>query len=563
MLTGSKLNIFRELVANASTEELAWMSGFFAALQIPSSSESAKLPSSSNKITIAYGSETGNAKKLATGFAAKAKKKGIHAKLVSLEQYKVNDLAREDYFLTVISTQGDGEPPAGAKKFYDHLHLNGFKITGLKYGVLALGDTSYPLFCKAGQDVDEQLNKLGGQRIIDLQKCDTDFEPEAEKWFSEVLHTIEGNTSIPSKGISTLTVKKTSTKEFYSGVVLTNINLNDQGSSKQTHHIEIACDVIDYEPGDSLGLIPENPDYTVESIQALLGMPPEKKILFKGIEFSLQEVLKRKWNIVYLAERVIQKYAAITGYQIPPGTKTGLLELLKIYPPLNEDQRQQIMDIMEAITPRLYSIASSPAANQGEIHLTVARDKFYVNEEEKYGLCSDFFSHVALGTNLNFYIHKNGQFKLPSPDRDIIMVGPGTGIAPFRSFVAERDAKGASGRNWLFFGDQRFVTDFLYQSEWQNWLNTGVVTRMDVAFSRDQKEKIYVQHKMMKQGKDIYQWLQEGAYFYLCGAREPMSIDVENTLLSIIEKYGNKTTEEALTYLEMLMQEDRFLKDVY
>ncbi|HEV7621186.1 MAG TPA: sulfite reductase, partial [Flavisolibacter sp.] len=396
-----------------------------------------------------------------------------------------------------------------------------------------------------------------------LQKCDTDYEPEAEKWFSQVLQELSINSKDDEKILEIAPIaKRPTTKHSYSGTIITNINLNDTGSDKQTHHIEIAADDVDYLPGDSLGLIPENPAWIIDSILSVLDCDPVKKVLYKNEEYALCDLLKKKLNVIFLAERVVNKYGAIVNQEIP-ATKIGLADLLKIYPLSHHDQLSKLIEILEPITPRLYSIASSPEAHSGEIHLTVARDKYYINDELKYGLCSDYFSQIEVGTTINFYIHKNSQFRLPEDNKDIIMVGPGTGIAPFRSYVAHRDATGAEGKNWLFFGDRQFVTDFLYQSEWQNWLQTGVLTKMDVAFSRDQKEKVYVQHKMIRNGKEIFEWLENGAYFYICGAREPMSVDVENTLLYIIHQQGNKTTEESLNYLETLKEEGRFLKDVY
>jgi sulfite reductase (NADPH) flavoprotein alpha-component len=283
---------------------------------------------------------------------------------------------------------------------------------------------------------------------------------------------------------------------------------------------------------------------------------------FRSEEVTAYELLKKKLNIFYLPERVVSKYAALIGQDIPP-TKIGLLDLLKIYPLENKAQFEQLIEILEPIAPRLYSISSSPEAHSGEVHITVARDKFHVNDEWKCGLCSDYLSQLPTENNIEFYIHKNNQFRLPADDKDIIMIGPGTGIAPFRSFLAHRDATGASGRNWLFFGDQHFVSDFLYQTELQNWMETGVLSKINVAFSRDQKEKVYVQHKMLKHGQELYDWLVNGASIYVCGAKEPMSVDVEDTLMQIVEKFGNKTIEEAAQFVEQLKDEDRYLKDVY
>jgi sulfite reductase (NADPH) flavoprotein alpha-component len=563
MLTANKLKIIHDLIASSSKEDLIWLNGYLAGIIAHQENKQEDTPekNSTNKITIAYGTETGNSKRLALDFAAKAKKNGINAKLVSLEQYRLNDLTKEEYFFTVISTQGEGEPPAAAKKFYDHIHQNGFKLNQLKYGVLALGDTAYPLFCKAGEDVDIQLQQLGGERIVSLQRCDVDYEDEASNWFMEVLQKIN-NTKSNSDIVKSTPAKKTAAKKIFTGTIFSNINLNDRGSNKQTHHIEIAAADVDYQPGDSLGLVPENPLSIVEEIIKLTNIDHSKSLIHRNEEISIFNLLKKKLNIVYLPERVVKKYATIINQEIPE-TKIGLHDLLKIYPVKDPEQFEEVINILEPTAPRLYSISSSPEAHGGEIHLTVAKDIFTINEEEKYGLCSDLLSRSHIDEVVEFYIHKNAQFKLPSADKDVIMIGPGTGIAPFRSFLAERDSTGATGKNWLFFGDQHFASDFLYQTELQNWLQTNVLTKLSVAFSRDQKEKIYVQHKMKKHGAEFFEWLQSGAYIYVCGAKDPMSIDVEETLLSIIKEFGNKNNSEAFAYLDELKEAGRYVKDVY
>lgn len=564
MLGASKLKIIQDLIASSTKEELIWINGYLSgALSngVEESNHAPLLKPAVSKITIAYGTETGNSKKLATSFAATAKKSGIHAKLVSLDQYRLNDLAREEYFFTIISTQGDGEPPSAAKKFYDHIHQNGFKVNQLKYGVLALGDTSYPLFCKAGEDVDAQLQKLGGERLVSLHKCDTDYESEADNWISHVLTKLSGNGAVATPTVLPAVTKK-SGKKVYSGSILKNINLNDRGSNKQTHHIEIATEGIDYAPGDSIGIVPKNPLHVVENIIALTGIDKTKELTYRNESVSILNLLKDKLNIVYMPERVVKQYAAIVQQDIPE-TRISLLDLLKIYPIKNTSQFEEVIGILEPITPRLYSIASSKEAHGEEVHLTVARDFFRVNSETKVGLASDYLSQLSDNSELEFYVHKNEQFRLPAADKDVIMIGPGTGVAPFRSFLAERDSTGAGGRNWLFFGDQHFTTDFLYQSEMQNWLETGVLTKLTVAFSRDQQEKVYVQHKMLRYASEFYEWLENGAHIYICGAKEPMSVDVENTLLLIIRQCGNKSLQEANEYLNALKEEGRYLKDVY
>jgi sulfite reductase (NADPH) flavoprotein alpha-component len=586
MLAEHKLKLLQDLVRTSTKEELVWMNGFLAGVLMNCHDQSALAPTSAaaasapataaapvagpveskptvSKITIAYGTETGNSKKLATDLAAKAKKSGIQAKVVSLDQYRLNDLAKEEYFFTIISTQGEGEPPATAKKFYDHIHQNGFKLPQIKFGVLALGDTSYPLFCKAGEDVDQQLQKLGGQRIVNLTKCDTDYQGDAEGWFSQVLHSLTTTTSSNgTASVGTVVTKKPAGKKVYNGSIITNVNLNDRGSNKETHHIEIVADDLEYQPGDSIGIVPENAPAVVDSIIALTRIDGKKTVSFRNETHTVVELLKKKVNIAYLPERVVKQYAAIVKQDIPE-TKISLLDLLKIYPVNNAAQFEEVIGILEPITPRLYSISSSPNAHSGEVHITVARDNFKVNGEVKHGLASNYLADLPVDGPLEFYVHKNNQFRLPAEDKDVIMIGPGTGIAPFRSFIAERDAAGASGRNWLFFGDQHFTTDFLYQTEIQNWIQTGVLTKVNVAFSRDQKSKIYVQHKMLENAKAFYEWLQNGAYVYICGAKEPMSVDVEYTILQIIERFGSKTSAQAVEYLNQLKEEGRFLKDVY
>lgn len=572
MLSPFKLKIIQDLITSSTKEELIWLNGYLSGMLIQNglsdnniqSAASTVVKSNVGKVTIVYGTETGNSKKIATDFALKAKKSSINAKVISLDQYRLTDLPKEEYLLAVISTQGEGEPPAAAKKFYDHIHQNGFNLEKLKYSVLALGDTSYPLFCKAGEDVDAQLERLGGKRFVPIRKCDVDFEIEAESWFSQVLAQLNSNGS--SNVALSITMPsappRKSGKKIYNGTVLANICLNDTGSRKETHHIEISADDIDYLPGDSLGVIPENPLHVVEPIMGQLWIDRARTFTFKNEEITAFDLLKKKLNIFYLPERVVGKYATIVGHDIP-SAKIGLLELLKIYPLSTKTQFEELIGILEPISPRLYSISSSPEAHSGEVHITVARDKFNVNEEWKVGLCSNFLSQLTVDGNIEFYIHKNSQFRLPANDKDVIMIGPGTGIAPFRSFLAHRDATGATGRNWLFFGDQHFVTDFLYQTELQNWVETGVLNKLNVAFSRDQKKKVYVQHKMMKHGKELYEWLQNGASFYVCGAKEPMSVDVEDTLMQIVQKFGEKTIEQAVQFVEQLKDESRYLKDVY
>ena len=561
MLTDTKLNELQQLVQNLTKEEIIWINGYLTGLV---SKDSFSLPAAAKpivgKVTIAFGTETGNSKKLAADFASRAKKAGINVKLASLDQYRLSDLQKEEYFLAVISTHGEGEPPASAKKFYQFIHENPLQLDKLNYSVLALGDTSYPLFCKTGEDVDLKLHSYGARRVAPLQRCDTDFESDANAWFENVLKTL--SVGAPAKSNLTLAPGKTTSKKTYTGTILSKVNLNGRGSAKETYHLEIAANDLAYQPGDSIGIVPENPEEIVKAVLRLMNADGTKKFLFKGEESTVVELLKKKLNIVHLPERVVTKYAAIVQQEIP-STRIDLLNLLKIYPVKDVAQFDDVLGILEPITPRLYSISSSLVAHAGEVHITVARDYFTLNKEVHHGLCSDYLAQLPENSAFDFYIHKNSQFRLPAGDKDIIMIGPGTGVAPFRAFIEERDSTGATGKNWLFFGEQHFTSDFLYQTELQSHVHTGVLTKVNAAFSRDQQKKVYVQHKMIEQGEELYHWLTSGAFLYVCGSKDPMCSDVENTLLEIIQTVGNKTSQQATEFLAQLTEEGRYAKDVY
>jgi len=571
MLAELKLQSFRELVRNASRDELIWMSGYLSALIHPDSATAAETtvaaatPALEN-CTVVYGTETGNSKKVATDFSARLKKQGVPVKLKSLDQYRINDISKESCLLVVISTQGDGEPPAAAKKFYDYLLQNTPSLNSLKYSVLALGDSSYPQFCKVGEDVDVRLTELGAERIIPLKKCDTDFEGDAQDWINELINATLSKSSAAVAAPVKAKAAKTG-KKIYDGTIVTTIDLNDRGSNKETYHIEIAAeDTIEYEAGDSIGIIAFNKPSAVAKITELLQASPEEQYLFREQTASLQELLTSKINIQYLPERVVQNYAKLVGKDIP-SIRMDLVDLLRIYPCENCDTTidiQRLVTVLEPIAPRLYSVSSSPAAHgENEVHITVSRSRFNVDGHERFGLCSDFLSLLKEGDQLKFYIQKNNAFRLPAAEADMIMIGPGTGIAPFRSFLMERDAQGASGQNWLFFGEQHFVTDFLYQTDLQALFETGVLTKLNTAFSRDQQEKIYVQHRMMQMADDLYQWIQNGAHIYVCGSKEPMSVDVEYALIDIISEKGNISRVAAAEYLHDLHENGRYHKDVY
>jgi sulfite reductase (NADPH) flavoprotein alpha-component len=574
MLAEERLKQLQELINTSTKDELIWINGYLSGLVKDSNGNGHAVASNNGnshavttavkKITLAFGTETGNAKRLATQLAAVAKKKGVNAKLTDLSQYRVADLAKEEYFFVVISTQGEGEPPIPAKKFYDYIHENELVLAKMKYSVLALGDTSYPMFCKTGEDVDARFEKFGGKRVVDLQKCDVDYEEDALAWFEKVLSTVEAHEAVAHvDGPAPAKLTKENTKKYYNGTILTNVNLNDRGSNKQTYHIEIAAEeTIEYVPGDAIGIFPKNRFDVVEKIIALTGVDANAEVVTTKATASVRELLTNNLNICYLLTSAVKKYAAIIQQEIPD-TRMDLVDLLRIYPVKNAAQFIEVIKILSPIAPRLYSIASAPAVQESEVHIIVARNRFLAQDEQKFGLCSDFLGDQPNGTPISFYVHKNRAFRLPAPEKDIIMIGPGTGIAPMRSFLIERDATGATGRNWLFFGEQHFITDFLYQTEIQNYVQTGVLNKLDLAFSRDQHEKIYVQHRMLQKAAELYQWISGGAFIYISGTKDPMGKDVENVLLQIISEQGSKSAEGAKKYLAQLKDEGRYEKDVY
>jgi len=568
MLEAAKLKQWDELIGTASPEELIWINGYLSGIvaragRAPESTVEASPATAVKKAHLVFGTETGNARKLAGRLATAAKKKGISLKLSGLDQYRLTDLSKEDYFFVVISTQGEGEPPLTAKKFYEHIHATQPDLSKLKFSVLALGDTAYPLYCKTGEDVQQRFKALGATEIIPMQKCDVDYDADADAWFEQVAKLLSAPAAVSAAAPAPV-AKKASGKKYYEGTIVTNINLNDRGSNRETYHIELTTEEpVVYEPGDTIGIVPRNRAAVVDRILALAGADGEQFVTTPKASASIRELLTIHLNICYLMTNTVKKYAALTGQDIPD-TRMDLVDLLRIYPVKNAMVFTEVLSLLLPVAPRLYSIASSPAAHgENEIHITVAKDRFLAEDEQRFGLCSEFLGDLPTGSTLNFYIHKSRNFKLPAPDKKIIMIGPGTGVAPFRSFLAERDATGAAGENWFFFGGQYFEKDFLYQTEMQAFHQTGVLSRLDLAFSRDQAERKYVQHRMLQQAPDLYNWIQQGAHLYVSGVKDPMGKEVEQTLLQIISEQGGKTTEEATAFLEQLRKENRYEKDVY
>ena len=550
MLSETKLSLLQQLVQNASKEEIIWTKGYLTgfldqnliATSNPTIVESQAV---SVKPLIIYGTETGNSKKVASQLLANFKKNKIQAKSVDVFQFDASKLEKETLVLFVMSTQGEGEFPQNAVAFYENLKAADVNLNKVSYAVLGLGDTSYPLFCNAGVLLDEVLTEKGAQRLLPLVKADVDFAETVSLWESDLQKVFQnqGSSEVVSKTTATA-----STKKNYTGRISHKVVLNDKGSNKETYHIEIESDdVIAYEPGDALGVFPKNKESEIKAIADY----------FDEDNYS---ILSDK-NIKGLSKKSLDALSKVLDITIDED-KTDLLDVITKYQP-KKVKLEEIVALLHPIAPRLYSISSSSEAHDGQVHLTVNLNIFKVGDEIKSGLASQFLADFPLETELEFYIHKNQNFRLPSEDTDLIMIGPGTGIAPFRSFLAHRDATGAEGKNWLFFGEQHFVLDFYYQTEIQEWITTGVLSKLDTAFSRDQERKIYVQDRIREKAKEFNAWIENGASIYICGQKNPMSQDVEQTILEVIASERNITIEAAGLILEELENKGKYQKDVY
>ncbi|BCJ88160.1 sulfite reductase [NADPH] flavoprotein alpha-component [Effusibacillus dendaii] len=538
-----------------------------------------------------FGSQTGNSQGLAKEFSRKLEERGFQATLSSMGDFKPTNLKNLRNLLVVVSTHGEGEPPDSALLFFEFLHSKRApRLEDLRYSVLALGDSSYEFFCKTGKDFDRRLEELGGQRLFPRVDCDVDFDEPAAEWFEGVLGALSGTQEVPSVAAEANTAlqKAQATEAVYSRTnpfyaeVLENLNLNGRGSNRETRHLEIslAGSNLQYEPGDCLGIYPQNPPELVDKLIGAMGWNPDEPVLVnkKGEECALREALLSHYEITVLTKPLMEQTAQLSSSVglrelLEPGREQelrtylngrDLLDLVQDFS-LRGLPAGEFVPILRKMPARLYSIASSSKANPDEVHVTIRTVRYHAHGRERYGVCSVYCAdRVQPGDTLPVYVHHNPNFKLPSdPDTPVIMIGPGTGVAPFRAFLAEREEIGAKGKTWLFYGDQHFSTDFLYQLDWQKWLKEGVLTRMDVAFSRDTSEKVYVQHRMLEKSKDLFRWLEEGAHVYVCGDEKHMAHDVHAALATILEQEGGMSREEALAYLSDMQQQKRYQRDVY
>jgi sulfite reductase (NADPH) flavoprotein alpha-component len=586
-LNPGQLDKLTSALAELSGEQKIWLSGFLAGQalsQAPESGIPATDTHSKPQLTVLYGSQTGHAQALAERFSHEAKNQGIATQLISLAYYKPRNILKEKHVVLLVSTHGEGDPPDDAEMLHEFLFAEKpHNLSGLNYAVLALGDSSYEQFCQTGIEFDEQLAQLGAHRLVDRVDCDLDYEQEAQNWQQRALEELAkivtpanqlNSNVVPFANYQTSQTTQYNRQQPYAAEVLSIQKITTDDSIKNIYHIELSLEdsQIDYQPGDSLAVIAHNPSNHVLELISLLNLNPEESVNLQGQTLTLFQALTDKKEISLLNRKFLKFVAEITKERNLLDTVSNqdsfeqfvasrqLIDVFKAYPATLT--AQQLVDELPGITPRSYSIASSHQANPEEVHLTVALVK---TDEKRTGLVSGHLSqHINVGDCVDVYVEQNNHFRLPeATDTPIIMIGPGTGIAPFRAFLQERETHNHQGENWLLFGNPSFENDFLYQLEWQKFIQSGVLTKMDVAFSRDQEHKVYVQHRLEQQAKEVWQWLQRGAHIYLCGDKNRMAKDVESTLLNIIQQHGELSAEQAEQFLKDLKRAKRYQKDVY
>ena len=585
-LSELQLSQLQQAMAGLDPMQTAWVSGYLAgASQAPISAQATV--SSGQSLTILYGTQTGNSKGVAEQLATAAEAKGIAHRVVSMSDYKVKSIKDESHLIIIASTNGEGEAPDDAIDLHEFLATKKApKLDSLKFAVLGLGDSSYEFFCQTGKDFDQRISALGATAIVERLDADVDYDQVTGPWIESALIEVEktlekgGVASAPAPSLaSAASANKYDKQNPFSASLLVSQKITGEQSAKDVRHIEIDLEGSDltYTAGDALGVWFKNDDALVAQIIAKLNLDASIEVNVDDKTISLTDALIEFYELTGTHPAFVEGYATLTN-------NAELLALVEDKNALREfANNNQIVDVitdsgndaitaenllslLRRISPRLYSIASSQTEVEEEVHLTIGSVLFENKQGEKRsGGASGFLNHrLADGAEVKVFIEDNHNFRLPTnPDTPIIMVGPGTGIAPFRSFMQEREATDATGKNWLLFGDQTFNEDFLYQVEWQTHLKSGLLSKLDLAFSRDQEQKIYVQDRLKENAVEVYQWLQDGAHFYVCGDANRMAKDVHSALIEIISEQGNKSLDDAEQELNELRKAKRYQRDVY
>ena len=595
-IAGPHLSKLAEAVANLSPTELIWASGFLFGLAqnaggavVTAGSTAAIAPVAAQptgSLTILVGSQTGNAKGVAESVKAQAEARGIPVSLVAMNDFKPKQLKKETHVLIVTSTYGEGEPPEAAADL--HAQLKGGKIGklfGLQFAVLGLGDSSYEFFCQTAKDFDAFFEKAEATRLQDVAILDVDYRAAADAWAASFLDKLAATlTAAPAAaavaGSAVIASGHSAYDKFnpFTATLSTNQKITGRDSTKDIRHFEINLEGsgITYQPGDALGIWFDNDATVVAEILALTGFTGNEQVTVSGKAAALSDALTNQFELTRLhaafitglaeisSDKKLKKLAADKDETRKLAAKAQIVDVLNRFP--TNLTAEQLVGLLRALSPRLYSIASAQSEVEEEVHLTVGVVRYPQDDGAvRSGGASSFLAdRVQDGGEVRVFVEHNDNFRLPADSNTpVIMVGPGTGIAPFRSFIQERDAQGAEGKNWLFFGNPHFTQDFLYQVEWQKYVKSGLLTKIDLAFSRDQANKIYVQDKLKAKGAEVWKWLQDGAHFYVCGDANRMAKDVHDALVNIVVEHGAKNAEEAEEYVNELRRAKRYQRDVY
>lgn len=584
-LSELQLTQLKQATAGLTTTQIAWVSGYLAGISQGTVTAQAA-PPSGQRLTILVASQTGNAKAVAQQLAEQATSKGISNKLISMADYKIKTIKDESHVIVVASTNGEGEAPDDAIDLHTFLaSKKAPKLTNLKFAVLGLGDSSYEFFCQTGKDFEQRLQALGAEIISERLDADVDYQDVTQAWFDKTLTAIAATlekgslSTAPVIPTASFTANKYNKQNPFSASLLLSQKITGQHSTKDVRHIEIDLEGSDltYIAGDALGVYFKNDEKMVDELLNKLALDANQQIALGDKTFTLKIALIEEFELTATHPGFVEGYATLTGnkeLQTVAKDKNRCREYANNHQIVDvvtahaqdEISADNFIALLRRSNPRLYSIASSQTEVDDAVHLTVG-SVLFSNEmgQQRGGSASTFLSYrLQEGDLVKVFIEDNHNFRLPTnPETAIIMVGPGTGIAPFRAFMQEREATQATGKNWLLFGDQTFNQDFLYQIEWQAHLKSGLLSKLDLAFSRDQAEKVYVQDRLKENAADVYQWLQEGAHFYVCGDANHMAKDVHNTLIDIISEQGKLNLEQAEQYLTELRQAKRYQRDVY
>ena len=585
-----QLTRLQAAVDDFSSHQLAWLSGYLWGMvnQNPSVDISIDTPIAQEEtVTIISASQTGNARRLSEQLRERLISENINVNLVNAGDYKFKQINQEKVLVIVASTQGEGEPAEEAVALYKYLYSKKApNLSGTSYAVFALGDSSYEKYCQAGKDFDSQLALLGASSLFERIDADVEYQTVANEWVENLTDVLKSR--VPAQSNSQLiSAQSGSVNEIHSSPysktaplsasLLNNQKITGRGSDKDVRHIEIDLgdSGLRYQPGDALGVWFDNDPALVDELVALLWLNGDEDVFIGQQRHSLRDALTYQLELTQNTHLIVEKYAQLSKDETLLALisdKPAILHYAQTTPIVDmvrqaaaQPSAQAFIELLRPLTPRLYSISSSQAEAEDEVHVTVGVVRYEVDGRVRTGGASGFLAdRLNESDELRVFIEHNDNFRLPSDSsKPIIMIGPGTGIAPFRAFLQQRDNDGATGKNWLFFGNPHFVDDFLYQVEWQRYVKDGLLTHISMAWSRDQAEKIYVQDKLREQGSEVWNWIAEGAHIYVCGDANRMAKDVEQALLSIISQYGNMDNEQADEYLSELRIMRRYQRDVY